>query len=297
MSTLLPSKITPASKHDIAPPQTTPTAHLDKVAKALALLRYEDEHIEIDPATEKMPDIIPANHVERILQAILLQQQQNTKPREDNPLHLARLEHFVSQGISLKFDGDQEKLILWIKRFRTLWTNAVWHQATYITHNGKTYDLLTEFIKITESVIKEQAITRWTPENWTKSLSQDNPALFYARILGKVIANSATNEFYTTLQNYSSVDLSNDGPYLLRLILSHFHTSTITYNERVRSAIRTCSLSTDHAGNVQTYLIWLHHQLDILTTNQTGADTSNNDLVKQILSSYCQQTANAYDGP
>jgi len=76
MSTLPPSKITPASKHDIAPPQTTPTAHLDKVAKALALLRYEDEHIEIDPATEKMPDIIPANHVERILQAILLQQQQ-----------------------------------------------------------------------------------------------------------------------------------------------------------------------------------------------------------------------------
>jgi hypothetical protein len=53
MSTLPPSEITPASKLDIAPPQTTPMAHLDEVAKALALLHYEDECIEPDPTLNR----------------------------------------------------------------------------------------------------------------------------------------------------------------------------------------------------------------------------------------------------
>jgi hypothetical protein len=43
MSTLPPSEINPASKHDIAPPQTMPMAHLDEVAKALALLHYKHQ--------------------------------------------------------------------------------------------------------------------------------------------------------------------------------------------------------------------------------------------------------------
>jgi len=204
----------------------------------------------------------------------------NTKPREDNPLHLARLEHFVSQGISLKFDGDKEKLIPWIKRFRTLWTNAAWHQATYVTVMVKP---IHNWIR-QDQWVSHQGTSHYLLDSRepNKELISRPPSFILCSHLGKVIANSFTDEFYTKLQNYSSVDLSNDGPYLLWLILSHFHTSTITYNERVRSAIRTRSLSTDHAGDMQTYLIWVRHQLDILTTNQTGADTSNNDLVEAI---------------
>jgi hypothetical protein len=63
----------------------------------------------------------------------------------------------VSQGTTLKFDGDQEKLVPWVKRFRSLRTNAVWQSATYVVDNTSTYDLLTEFTKVTEATIRDQA--------------------------------------------------------------------------------------------------------------------------------------------
>jgi hypothetical protein len=37
------------------------------------------------------------------------------QPKEENPLALARLEHYISQGLTLKFDGAQDNLIPWIK--------------------------------------------------------------------------------------------------------------------------------------------------------------------------------------
>jgi hypothetical protein len=224
---------------------------------------------------------IPYSQLEQLLKSVLSQQSQ-PKTKDDNPLIQARLEHFVSQGTSLKFDGDQEKLVPWIKRFRSLRTNAVWQPATYVKDDTNTYDLLTEFTKITETIIKEQAMNRWTPTNQSKSLSQDNPEFYFPRILGKVIINSVTDDFYTILQNYAGLDLCNDGPYLLWLILSHFHTSTITYTERIRNSIRTRSLSNDHNNDVEAYLLWLRHQLDILTTNQTTEDNTNMDLIEPI---------------
>jgi len=32
------------------------------------------------------------------------------QPKEDNPLALARLEHYISQGLTLKFDGTQDNV-------------------------------------------------------------------------------------------------------------------------------------------------------------------------------------------
>jgi hypothetical protein len=52
--------------------------------------------------------------------------------KEDNPLNMARLESYISNGLTLKFDGNEDKLILWIKKFCTLRTNAVWREATYV---------------------------------------------------------------------------------------------------------------------------------------------------------------------
>jgi hypothetical protein len=224
---------------------------------------------------------IPLAQLEQILHSVLAHHAQ-PKAKDDNPLNQARLEHFVSQGTTLKFDGDQEKLVPWVKRFRSLRTNAVWQSATYVVDDTHTYDLLTEFTKVAEATIRDQATARWTPANQAKSLSQENSNLYYSRILGKVIINSVTDDFYTILQNYAGIELSNDGPLLLWLILSHFHTSTVTYTERLRSAIRARSLANDHKHDVEAYLLWLRLQLDILTTNLPTEDSSNKDLIEPI---------------
>jgi hypothetical protein len=148
--------------------------------------------------------------------------------------------------------------------------------------NNKTYDLLVDFTTIKEHQIRAQAKERWTIENQIKSLKQDHPQLFYPRILGNVVTKSVTDQFYTTLQNYASIELSMDGPYLLWLTLNHFHTSTITYKEHVKSGIRGRSLTNDHNDDVQTYLIWLRHQLDILASTNLNDSDTNTDLIEPI---------------
>ncbi len=161
-------------------------------------------------------------------------------------------------------------------------SSALWWEATYITIHNKTYDILVDFTKIKESHTRTQAQECWTPENQLKSLKQEHTTFFYSRILGNIITKSGTDEFYTTLQNYAVVELSNDGPLLLWLILTHFHTSTITYKEHIKDNIRTCSLSTNHNDDVQTYLIWLRHQIDILSSTNINEHDNNSDLIEPI---------------
>jgi hypothetical protein len=39
-------------------------------------------------------------------------------------------EHYISQGLSSKFDGTQEILAPWIKKFKSLGANALWRETS-----------------------------------------------------------------------------------------------------------------------------------------------------------------------
>jgi hypothetical protein len=203
-------------------------------------------------------------------------------PKDNNPFAIARAKYYISQGLPFKFDGTHEKLAPWIKKFKTLRGNALWREATYFTYEGKKFDLLTDFTKIKESAIKAKAIERCSPGNHDKSLKPEHTELFFPRILGKVIVDSITDEFYTILQNYAGDDLAGDGPFLLWLLLTHFHTSTITYQEQVKHHIRTKSLSKDYNNNVEAYLLWLWQQLDVLNTTTPSGIGIHSDLMDPI---------------
>jgi hypothetical protein len=66
--------------------------------------------------------------------------------------------------------------------------------------------------------------------------------LFYARILGKVVISSITDDFNTTLQNYAGKEMASDAPFLIWLISIHFHASTVTYQEMIKHEIRNRSI-------------------------------------------------------
>jgi len=207
---------------------------------------------------------------------------QQSVPKEDNPFAVARAEFYISQGLTFKFDGTHENLAPWIKKFKTLRSNALWREATYLTHEGVTYDILSEFTKIKEACVKPQAQMRCTSENHLKSLRPEHTTLFYARILGKVVTSSVTDDFNTVLQNYAGDELASDGPYLLWLLLTHFHTSTITYQEQLKTQIRQRTLTGDHQDDAESYLLWLRHQLDVLTTISPTGTAGHNDLMDPI---------------
>jgi hypothetical protein len=56
-----------------------------------------------------------------------------------------------------------------------------------------------DFTKIKEADIKPAALKRNTPDNQAKSLKPEHSTLFYARVLGKVVISSITEELYMTL--------------------------------------------------------------------------------------------------
>jgi hypothetical protein len=100
--------------------------------------------------------------------------------------------------------------------------------------------------------------------------------------LGKVVIGSVTDEFYTTLQNYAGDELASDGPLLLWLILTHFHTSTVTYHESLKQLIRRRDLGSDHYHDIESYLIWLRHQVDILWSTSVSPTDTHADLLDPI---------------
>jgi hypothetical protein len=97
-----------------------------------------------------------------------------------------------------------------------------------------------------------------------------------------VVVSSVTDDFYTTLQNYAGDELASDGPFLLWLILTHFHTSTITYQEQLKSQLRLRSLASDHQEDIESYLLWLRHHLDVLVTISPTGLTGHSDLMDPI---------------
>jgi hypothetical protein len=133
---------------------------------------------------------------------------------------------------------------------------------------------------VKESVIRKQASKRWTTENQAKSLKPNAPDVFYPRILGKVVIGSITDDFYTTLQNYMGDDLACDGPLLLWLILTHFHISTVTYQDKLKQQIRSRTSSGDPKDDIESYHLWLRQTLDVLTIT-TQAD-QHSDLLNPI---------------
>jgi hypothetical protein len=255
----------------------------EEVANALSVLRHSP--VTIDPFSSTVAPMLSAAQFQQLLVNLtdtIKSAAPTPSTKEDNPFAIARAEFYISQGLTFKFDGTHENLAPWIKKFKALRGNALWREATYLQYEGQTYDILTEFTKIKESYIKPQARQRCTQENQAKSLKPEHTTLFYARILGKVVISSVTDEFYTILQNYAGDNLAGDGPFLLWLILTHFHTSTITYQEQLKTQVRSRSLAADHQDDVENYLLWLRHHLDVLATISSSGISGHSDLIDPI---------------
>jgi hypothetical protein len=253
------------------------------VARAISQLRYSSP--TSSHFLEGATPLLSTTHFQELLQCVKTALQPSipsTTQKDDHLLQVVRSEHYISQGLVSKFDGKHETLAPWIKKFRTLRSNALWKEATYIKVGDKRYDILSDFTKIKEDTIKLQATSRWTPEEQLKSLHPEHSDLFYARILGKVVISSITDEFYTTLQNYAGDELASDGPLLLWLILTHFHTSTVTYHDSLKQQIRTRDLASDHQHDIESYLIWLRHQIDVLRSTSVSPHDTHADLLDPI---------------
>jgi hypothetical protein len=136
----------------------------DEVVHALQDMHFDKPMIQpLVPSFDQFQDLL-----------IHLTDSLKTK-KEDNPLNVARLESYISKGLSFKFNGKKDKFVPWIKKFHTLHTNAIWQEATYVIIDSKSYDLLIDFTMISEVHIRAQAHNHWTADNQIKSLKVEFP--------------------------------------------------------------------------------------------------------------------------
>jgi hypothetical protein len=91
---------------------TRQSPELDDVAATLQSLRRSPS-----PAPSPMLSVDQFQQLLSMITDTIKTQHTTTQAKDINPLALARLEHYISQGLSFKFDGDQEKLIPWVKKF------------------------------------------------------------------------------------------------------------------------------------------------------------------------------------
>ncbi len=157
---------------------------------------------------------------------------------------MACLEHFLYQILSSKFDGSPEKLPTWLLKFKGLWEQHPWRSSTYFkpAPTADDLDLLANFLKVKEPDFRAQAILRWPTAAKQEAYKANTPE-FFACILGRVIVNSVTDDFHTTLQSRAGPHVSDDGPLLPWLLLTHFFSSTITYLTQLTKVIHSYSLS------------------------------------------------------
>jgi hypothetical protein len=154
------------------------------------------------------PQMLMADQVNHVFQELC----ETVCPKKDyNPIQLAKLESFISQGLTFKFDGKEDNLPPWVDKFRSFCTYTLWQEVTYITVAGKLLDIFTNFTLIVEAKICSQAQYCSTPENQINILKLDHPELYYSRLLGNVVMRSISKEFHTTLQNYAGRDLCSHG--------------------------------------------------------------------------------------
>jgi len=114
------------------------------------------------PTLQSLTPVITAAQLQELITQLTHTIKRNnaeTTATEEHLFSIAKSEHYISQGLTYKFDGDHEKLAPWIKKFKALRTNALWRDATYLTVNDVRYDILADFTKIKESSIKAQAKT------------------------------------------------------------------------------------------------------------------------------------------
>jgi hypothetical protein len=210
--------------------------------------------------------------------ARLLQNNTNTnKPKTADYYNIAKYEDIICKGIKPPYDGSSDQLIPFLNRLDIRRQDESWYPSTFISIGSDSFDLTRQFAKVSESDITAAAESRWTsPTIATDKITLDHPA-YNARVFGRLLMASITDEFSLTVISRIPQDLRNDGPLLLWTICNHIHRNNIAFIETIKSKIREATLST-FGDDVEKYILYIKDNMRLITATATDS-TEHNDLI------------------
>ena len=214
---------------------------------------------------------------------------------DDSITNIIRLETAASNGLSTKFDGQPHSFPSWIRKFRLTVQLAHWNSAIKISiseTNGTTvtYDITTDFAKIPKAVIVQQATNRWTNPTLLTNLSKKGTPEFNIKLLCLFLTNSISDRYHTVLQNRAGDLLANDGQYLLWLLCTDIHYSSISYEQSIKDQIRSGTIKGEYNNDLQEYITGTINLCRLIL--KTEDNTTHNDLLDPI---FAQLQSTPYD--
>jgi hypothetical protein len=109
----------------------------------------------------------------------------------------AKVKQIICAGLKPPYDGNADNLIPTLNLINIRRRNEVWYSATFITQEETRVDLVTQFSKVKEATILQQAKQLWeAPDASTQSHTRGT-ATYNNCLLGVFLMNSITPDFAT----------------------------------------------------------------------------------------------------
>jgi hypothetical protein len=112
-----------------------------------------------------------------------------------------------------QFSGNS--LIPFLTCFDLHRQNEGWAPATYVKFDGQSYNLTSNFTKITEATIINIAQTCWTSDTIDIDKHTVRHTTYISRLLTIVLLGSLTEDIFTTILHRTPHTLHNDGTLIL----------------------------------------------------------------------------------
>jgi hypothetical protein len=96
----------------------------------------------------------------------------------------ARFEQIACAGLSQKYDGTLDPLIPTLNLIHLRRQNEVWYEATFMSANGVTVDLVHQFSKASLTTVKDQAKRLWSLLNASVQRHTRGTRLYNSQLFG-----------------------------------------------------------------------------------------------------------------
>jgi hypothetical protein len=193
----------------------------------------------------------------------------------------AKYEEISCKPIKPTYEGNEADLMPFLLRVDIRHQDEGWASATFITNQDTTYDLMIEFVDVTEEHVTELASRRWTSHSVSTDKHNIGHDTCHSRLLAKCLLASISHDLSLTLLNRIPTLYRNDGTYLLWTLTSNIYRNNIAFVESTREKIVTAT-KLQHDNDIEKYLIFIKNHLRMITTKHSS-DQQHCGLITYIL--------------
>jgi hypothetical protein len=193
----------------------------------------------------------------------------------------AKYEDLACKPIKPLYDGSPEQLVPFLNRLDIRRQDEGWYPITFLLIENNNLDLTRHFAKLDETVMIREAQQRWLSPTVNRDKHMVDHPTYNARVLGRLLLRSITDDFSTTVINRIPQEFRNDGPLILWTICNNIHRNNVAFVETIKSKIRTAKLS-HFSDDACKYIVHIKDNLRLITA-ATDNSNEHNDLIIHLL--------------